>query len=156
MIDLSKVKKLRISHNARQMDPVSYGHLISLFKEAFNIHSLTFDSLDLCVLDIQPTDDICSAIIQYVNLARLQYLEISVTNMDQVQMLLERFKNLFSIKFIFLPWVDCGKLIAYAKALMPGCSVSQEHFAVSIWMDQRLETTNDCQCLTLSHLNEVE
>jgi hypothetical protein len=82
---------------------------------------------------------------------------LTLTRICQVEMLLDTFTNLFSIRFRLrseCEFIYPGEIIAYQKTLMRGGSSSHSSSSVSIWMDLRVETTDTCKSLNVSHGGE--
>ena len=92
------------------------------------IHSLTLDQSGSMLLVRQSIEDIYSGIIQCVARSKLRHLDILVPDIYQVEVLLDTFLNLYSIRFCF--------------------------HGESIWIDLRVKTTNASQRLERSHLSK--
>ena len=149
VIDLSKVKKLiRYLGYPRHIISIRYDQLIDLLQQTPNLHSLTLDPSGSILLVRQPIEDVYSVIIHYVDRSKLRHLDIFVINIHQVQTLLERFINLCAVRFRFQSELISSEEISdYLMTLMPDCSIWQDSYSVSIWMDQRVKTTDTCRRL---------
>ena len=82
-------------------------------------------------------------IIRYVDSPELRHLTVPVVDIDQIQRLLNEFRNLYSIQFLL--WakaISSVEITACVKTLMPRCLISRDSSSVSIWLDQRMKTTN--------------
>jgi hypothetical protein len=123
-----------------------------------SVHSLSVDLLSKSHLKYHiPDEDIYLQIIRLVDQSKLRHLQIHVTNIRHVEMLLETFTNLFSIRFRLRSegaFIYPGEVITSVKTLMPSCSILRGSASVSIWMDQRVEMTNDRKRLKVSHEDE--
>ena len=157
MIDLSRVTKLRLRwrFNRTQPNPIRNGCLIDLFKQAPNIHSLTVDpTADQMIRSISGKD-IHSTIMRYVHPSKLRYLEIPVLDIDQVQRLLNQFRNLSSIQFLlWIQSVSSRVISNYVETFMPDCSISSDSSSVRVWMSQPVEITNARKRRKVSHPRE--
>lgn len=140
VIDLFKVTKLSLDSGYHcRLDRIRYDRLIDLFKQTPNIHSFTLDPSQLIVSQRLSVDDIYSAFIPYLDRSKLRHGDILVVDLRQVQMLLETFKNLISIRFrLGTDWISFEELSAYVKTLMSRCSTSHDFSSVSIGMDKTL------------------
>ena len=133
---------------SRQPDPKRNAYLINFLEQTCNIHSLTLNANEDFLLSTAFSEDVYSTIIQYVNRSKLRHLNIAIENMHPVKMVLETLvcKNLFSIEFRFGSGsVRPEEITAYARTLMPCCSMSYNDESVSIWMDQRVTTSLSCE-----------
>ena len=137
MIDLSKVTVLSLDWSQFPiLHPFSSGCLIDLFQQASNIRSLTVHRVAEIMIRELAENDISSMIIQYVDPSKLRHLDIPFVDIDQFQRLLNRFTNLFSIRFRpIIVGIYLEKISAYVKTLLPGCSISYGSSSVLIWMD---------------------
>ena len=102
VIDFSKVIKLFLcSVYPRRFNRIKSHYLIELLQQTLRIYSLTFDPSGSILLVRQPIEDIHSGIIQCVDRSKLRHLDILVPDISRVEVLLERFLNLYSIRFCF-------------------------------------------------------
>ena len=153
MIDLSGVTKLSLNWNhSTTSNPIRSDCLIDLFKRTPDVQSLAVDPIvdDMILSDAEK--NFHSMIIRYVDPSKLRYLQIPITDIDQIQRLLNQFRNLHGIRLLQrFGLISIEEMIAYLRALMPGCSIWRDGSSVSFWMDQRMETTNARKRRKLSH-----
>ena len=143
MVDLSKVTTLSLHwHYIRPCNPISSDCLIDLFQQASNIHSLRFDPSADMKTRTADGRDIYSIIIRYVNRSKLRHLEMRIVDIGQVKTLLETFRNLFSVRFLFKDGsITFDETLRYVKTLMPSCLTVYNQLSLSIWMDKRVKTS---------------
>ena len=97
----------------------------------------------LCVIQRVPKW-FTSIIIRYVDRSKLRHLEVPICDLNHVQMLFNRFRNLHSIQFRFNPEsLSAEQLIDFMKVLMPACSTGYDCPAVAIWIGERLAQVED-------------
>lgn len=143
ILDLCKVTDLtlRLSWNPETAAETLPAHVIQMLRGTPNVQTLraslwgTFDRVSSLV------DDLCLAVIRCVSPSMLRHLEISVSDMNQVQMLLERFRDLVGITFLtHSRSLTTAPIIGYVSTLMRGLSISEKQSAVSIWLGERSQT----------------
>jgi hypothetical protein len=115
------------------------------------MHSLMVEPMDDDIKCESYVEEIHVTIIRYINSAKLRHLKIFIRDMDEVKMLLDKSRNLFSIQFsLWNQSVSSEEITAYVKTLMPGCLISCDNCPVSIWMDRRVEATHGSESLQAS------
>lgn len=139
VVDLAKVTKLSLYLAiSSSLTPLSSGCLVGLLEQTGNIHSLVVYGESMIERDTLCVEEICSTIIRHVDRSKLRHLEIPVSSLNQVQMLFDRFRDLFSIRFFpRIGSISSEQIIVFVKALMPACSIVKEDSVVSIWIEER-------------------
>ena len=120
------------------LTPLNSGCLVDLLEEIANIHSLVVYGESMIERDPLSVEEICSTIIRHVDGPKLRHLEIPVCSLNQLQMLFDRFRDLFSIRFFSrIGSLSSEQIIVFVKALMPACSILKDDSVVSIWINER-------------------
>ena len=144
VFDLCKVTNLTLclswnNGNAAETLPA---YVIQILRRTPNVQTLktslrgTFDRGSSLV------EDVCLAVIRCVHPSLLQHLEISVSNINQVQMLLERFRDLVGITFLTQRRsLTTAPIVDYVSTLIRGLSISEKQSSVSIWLGERSQAS---------------
>ena len=129
--------------------------MINLLEKAPNIHSLAFHFENYLTKRSRTNRNAYWTNSRFVHRLKLRHLRVKITDINHVELVLDRFRNLFSVTFSFNgSLIDADEIVRYAKKLMPDCSVVYDCDNVWIWMDQRVETTDGRQRLEPSHSRE--
>ena len=99
-INLSNVKKLSVSlSQVNPPDKRILASLKSLFRQTLNIHSLELEGIFMGSENPSFVKGACRAVVRYADPSKLRHLRVPVFDIDDVQLLLGRFKDLITIKF---------------------------------------------------------
>ena len=129
--------------------PSELGCIIGLLKRTSNIQSLVVHRGPFTQRGASSVEDVYSIIIRHIDRSKLRHLEVPIFNLNHVQMLSNRFRNLCSIRFCFdAESLFLDQLMDFVKRLMPDCSIGYEFSIVSIWTGQRLEKMKDSKSST--------
>ena len=144
VLDLKKLTKLTLELGmSTAFTPLELNCIIDLLEQASSIHSLSVYGESFHASQSSNIEQINSIIIRHVNGSKLRQLQVPVCDLNQVQMLLNRFRNLCSIQLVsYTESLTCDKLIAFVKASMPGCSTLSDSGVASIWLGERKEATS--------------
>ena len=106
---------------------------IDLLKQTPNIHSLTLTGRSLRELNLLCSGDAFSAIFRGVDSSKLTILSIPVDNLNQMQALLETFRNLISVRFP-LPEtpMTTQEILRCVETVRRGSLIVESHGSVSI------------------------
>lgn len=154
LVDLSRVTKLWLGLCFRtDLDAIRFDYLIDLLQQTPNLLSLTFEWRAQFEEDRFFAQEICSVIIRRFNRSTLRHLNISIFNLDQLKMLLDRMTNLLSLKVcLSMKSPTSAEIIDFVnKLLMNECSILEDSDSVSIWMDARVKKNSGCKRIKLSH-----
>lgn len=148
LIDLAKVTKISLYLDmSTSLTPMNSDCIIDLLKQTGNIHSLAIHRSSLLTRDPLSIEEIYSIIICYVHQSKLRHLAVPVRNLNQVQMLLDRFRCFFSIRFCYVnESLTPEQISAFVKTLMLGCSILEDYPVVSIWLGEQV-TSSVCSSL---------
>ena len=82
-----------------------------------------------------PKKEIFALFIPYINRLKLRQLDIHISNMNHVEMVLDRFRDLLSVTFRFRPSNSITNLmiIEYVRTLVRDFSIVVNSSSVSIW-----------------------
>ena len=106
-----------------------------LLKQTSSIYSLVIRHESEITIAQLLEDEVCSAVVRYVDQWKLRYLTVPVGNLNHVQMLLERFQDLFSINFsLRIRSVTSEEVITYVKKFRHDCSIQGQCHSVSVWL----------------------
>ena len=150
VLDLKKLTKLTLELTmSTSFTPSELNCIIDLLEQASNIHSLSVYGGSFDARQSSNIEQIHSVIIHHVNGSKLRQLQVSVCNVHQVQKLLNRFRNLYRIRFnVDAELLPVAEIIASIKASMPDCSTLTDSDFVSIWLGERPKTTGNSKGLT--------
>ena len=150
LIDLAQVTKLSLYlDTSTALTPLNSCCVIDLLKQTPNVQSLAVRARSVIERHSSSVEEIRSAIIRHAYESKLRHLEIPVSNLNQVQMLLDQFRHLFSIGLCSTnESLTSEKIIVFVKTLLPYCSILKEDFRVSIWIGERLERSNSSEGFT--------
>ena len=156
IVDLSKVTKLILNADGvRRSGDTLCRNCIDLLKRTRNIHSLTLNCELSYERDLSSRSDLHSTMIDHVDRLKLRHLNISVGNLNQVQILLKTFQDLISTRFSFLSEsLTVEQIIRHVKTVRRVCSYVNDVSWVSIWLGEYFETTNSCKRIKLCHSKE--
>jgi hypothetical protein len=126
------------------LTPSELVSIIQLLEQTSNIQSLSVSGQSFIATDPSSIEKVHSIIIRHVNWSKLRHLEVPIWNLNHIQTLSNRFRNLKSIRFLF----DSGsstseEVIAFVKPSMPDCSIECDYPVASIWIGKRPENTKD-------------
>ena len=143
VLDLKKLTKLTLELTmSTSFTPLELNCIIDLLEQASSIHSFSVYGEPFNTRLSSNIEQINSIIIRHVNGSKLRQLQVPVCNVNQIQMLLNRFRNLCSIQLVsYTESLTCDKLIAFVKASMPGCSTLSDSGVASIWLGERKDAT---------------
>ena len=148
VIHLSKVTKLSLcSGYPPRFNRIKYDYLIELLQQTLRIHSLTLDPSGSILLVRQPIEDISSGIIQCVDRSKLRYLGILVTDILSSRSAAGEIHQSVQYPILFPRGIDQFRRTHWI------CD-NIDAFSVSIWIDQRVKTTNACQRLERSNFSK--
>lgn len=113
--------------------------IVNLLQQTSNIHSLAIRQGSNIREDSSSFDAIFSLIIRHVDSSKLRHLEIPIYNLNHIEMLLDRFRDLSSIRlFPQTGFLTSENVTTFVKSLTRGCSALNDNGSVSIWIGERL------------------
>jgi hypothetical protein len=120
------------------LTPLNSGCMIDLLKQTRNIQSLTNRRSSLNGRNLLSIEEIHSALIRHTDRSQLRHLAIFICDLNHVQTLLDRFRDLFSIRFLFdTELLTSEHISVFVKTLMPDCSICKHYSIVSVWIGER-------------------
>ena len=131
-----------------QLNQIDDDWMANFLEKVSIIHSLVFDSANY---SRGSSEAICSIHADWINSRfvhrlKLRHLEVDVRGIKDVQLMLNCFRSLLSIKLnLNIGCNDAQQINRYAKTLMPNCSIVHNSEAIWVCMDQQLET---CQVVS--------
>ena len=118
--------------------------LVHLLKQTSNFHSLSVDRQSSDSTEqLLIAKNIYSVILPQLDRSKLRQLTIPVGNLDDVEMLLDRSRELSSITFTrWIKSIRIEQIVKHTKTLIDDCSIWESEGSVSLWTGKQLEIPN--------------
>ena len=156
IVDLSKVKKLSLTlASPSPPGDIQLDSTIYVLQLTTNIHSLSFTwggggGGDFCP-DGVPLRTTVAAVVSSVNQSTLRHFDVQVETVDEVKIILNGLKHLFSIRFRVWEPLTSEEIREELTKYTRDSSIQETPDSIFVWFGERLETPHGYKCIKLSH-----